>query len=166
MSTPALKVADDYVVTLEYVLTLEDGEEVDRSDEDFALQILQGHGQIIPGLEKALYGMAVGESKKVVVAPAEGYGEYDEDSTDTLPRSAFPDDVELEPGLELELHDHESDDVYIAYVAEIDGDEVVIDFNHPLAGETLYFEVKVMDIRPATAEEIDHGHVHDDEHNH
>lgn len=166
MSTPALKVADNHVVSLEYVLKLEDGEEVDRSDDDFALQFLQGHGQVIPGLEKALYGMTVGESKKIVVTPAEGYGEYEEESIDTLPRSAFPDDVELEPGLELELHDHESDEVLVAYVAEIDDDEVVIDFNHPLAGETLYFEVKVVGVRPATAEEIDHGHVHADEHNH
>jgi FKBP-type peptidyl-prolyl cis-trans isomerase SlyD len=72
--------------------------------------------------------------------------------------------VELKPGLELELHDHETDDVFIAYVAEINDDEVLIDFNHPLAGETLYFQVEVVGLRKATTEEIQHGHAHEDGH--
>lgn len=166
MSDSSLKIADGYVVSLEYVLTLEDGDEVDRSDDGYPLQFLQGYGQVIPGLEKALYGMKVGETKSVVVKPADGYGEYDPEDTDTLDRDSFPSDVELTPGLELELHDHETDDIFIAYIAEVDGDEVVIDFNHPLAGETLHFEVKVVGLRKATAEEIEHGHAHGDEHDH
>jgi FKBP-type peptidyl-prolyl cis-trans isomerase SlyD len=159
MTRNELTVADDLVVTLDYTLQLEDGEVVDTSQDDEPLEFIQGHGEIVPGLEQALYGMAVGEEKELVVQPEEGYGELDPDAYQVIPRSAFPGDVTLEPGLGLELED-ESGETILAFVAEIRPDSVLLDFNHPLAGETLHFKVKVVGLRPATAEELDHDHVH------
>jgi FKBP-type peptidyl-prolyl cis-trans isomerase SlyD len=161
-----MTVADDVVVSLAYTLLLGDGEAIERTEEDDALQFIQGHGQIIPGLEDALYGMGVGEEKAVIVDPAEGYGEYNEDDMQVMPRSAFPADMELEIGTGLRLRDQDTDEVYTVYIAEVDGENVVLDFNHPLAGETLHFQVKVTGLRPATAEELAHGHVHEPGHVH
>lgn len=166
MNTKNITVADDLVVSLDYLLKLEDGEEIDRSDSDDPLQFLQGHGQIIPGLEKELYGMQIGEEKKVMVAPADGYGEFDPSNLDTVPRNIFPTDMALEKGQQLQLRDQNSGQVYQATVSEIKDEDVVLDFNHPLAGETLIFQVKIADLRSATSEELSHGHVHSPGHNH
>lgn len=162
----SMAVADDVVVSLAYSLLLSDGEAIERTDEEDALQFIQGHGQIIPGLEDALYGMVVGEEKAVIVEPTEAYGEYDENNMQVMPRSSFPPDLDLEIGTGLRLRDRDSDEVYTVYVAEVNGDNVVLDFNHPLAGETLHFHVKVTGLRPATAEELAHGHVHEPGHAH
>jgi FKBP-type peptidyl-prolyl cis-trans isomerase SlyD len=156
-------VSDNMVVSLAYTLTLADGEIADEADQDDPLQFLQGWGEIIPGLEKALYGMTVGQEKDIVVAPADGYGDPDPDEVELVPRDAFPNDIVLEPGMLIYMGDEDSDDVYEAEVVEVRRDGVVLNFNHPLAGETLYFHVKVVDLRLATPEELDHGHVHDDD---
>jgi FKBP-type peptidyl-prolyl cis-trans isomerase SlyD len=160
MSEDALAVGKDMVVSLEYVLHLEDGEELDRSEAGEALEFLQGHEQIISGLERALYGLRVGDEKQVVIEPVAGYGAYDEENLEELPRTSFPADLELEPGVQLQLRDEESGEVYQAQVAEVRPDNVLLDFNHPLAGETLHFKVKVVGLRQATADELAHGHVH------
>jgi FKBP-type peptidyl-prolyl cis-trans isomerase SlyD len=162
----SLVVADAMVVRLDYTLTLTDGDVYDSSADSGPLEILQGQGQIIAGLEEALYGMAVGEEKDVVVTPDYAYGEYDPDAVQLLPKDVFPPDMELEPGMAIDLYDEEADEEVEAYVAEIQRDGVLIDFNHPLAGETLTFHVKIVGLRPATPEEIDHGHVHGSEHYH
>lgn len=159
MTHNELTVSDDVVVSLDYTLRLDDGEVVDSSEGEEPLQFIQGHGEIVPGLEQALYGMAVGEEKELVVRPEDGYGELDPDAYQTIPRDAFPQELELEPGLGLELEDEEGETM-LAFVAEIRPDNVLLDFNHPLAGETLYFKVKVVDLRPATEEELEHDHVH------
>jgi FKBP-type peptidyl-prolyl cis-trans isomerase SlyD len=162
----SLVVADAMVVRLDYTLTLTDGDVYDSSADSGPLEILQGQGQIIAGLEEALYGMAVGEEKDVVVTPDYAYGEYDPDAVQLLPKDVFPPDMELEPGMAIDLYDEEADEEVEAYVAEIQRDGVLIDFNHPLAGETLTFHVKIVGLRSATPEEIDHGHVHGSEHYH
>jgi FKBP-type peptidyl-prolyl cis-trans isomerase SlyD len=154
-----LTVADGLVVGLDYTLRLDDGETVDSSADEEPLEFLQGQGQIIPGLEQALYGMAVDDQKKVVVAPAEGYGEEDPDAFELVDRDVFPADLDLRPGAGLRMRD-ESGRSMVAYVAEVRPDEVLLDFNHPLAGETLHFEVKIAALRPATSEELEHGHAH------
>lgn len=159
MSEQTNKVDDDMVVSLSYVLNLDDGEVVDRSGDE-PLQFLQGHRQIIPGLENALYGMTVGDEKKVVIEAADAYGEYDTENMQTMPRGAFPDDLDLEEGMGLYLRDTQTGQRVQAFVAKIKAEEVLLDFNHPLAGETLHFEVKVEDLRPATDEELSHGHTH------
>lgn len=163
----ALKVKDGVVVTLEYVLRLDDGDVIDSSEEDGPLEYLHGYGQIIPGLEKALVGLGVGDRKTVVVPPDEAYGDVDMEAFEIVPRSMFPDDIELEEGLELSLRDVETDEPFDATIAEIRETEVMLDFNHPLAGETLHFEVHIPAIREATAEELAHGHAHGaDDHHH
>ncbi len=160
MTQHGLTVSDDMVVTLDYTLQLEDGGEiVDSSEGDEPLEFIQGHGEIVPGLEDALYGMTVGEEKELVVQPEEGYGELDPDAYQLIPLEAFPEDVKLEPGLGLELQDEEGETM-LAFVAEVRTDSVLLDFNHPLAGETLHFMVKVVGLRPATEEELEHDHVH------
>jgi FKBP-type peptidyl-prolyl cis-trans isomerase SlyD len=157
-------VADDVVVSLAYKLTV-DGEVLDESEADDALQFLQGHRNIIPGLESQLNGMKVGESKTVVVPPETGYGEVDKESIDEIPVSEFPEDVTPEVGLELEIKDKEGNEMY-GRVLSIQKDTVTMDFNHPLAGKELHFEVKVVDLRAATGEEMAHGHVHAHGHHH
>ena len=155
-----LKVTDDLVVSLNYVLRLDDGEVVDDSTKT-PLQFLQGRGHIIPGLEQAIYGMRVGDERNFIVPPSNGFGEYDPEDVTSVSRNIFPPDLNLIEGLELQMQDEESGETYQAYVAELGSDDVILDFNHPLAGESLYFHVKVVDLRMATAEEISHGHVHD-----
>ena len=166
MSTENLTVADDMVVSMDYTLTLDDGEVVDSSEGREPLEFLHGRGQIIPGLEKELYGMTVGDAKKVAVAPTDGYGVPDDDAFQLYPREAFPDNMDLKEGMGLHMRDTESDQVIEAYVYEIRPDGVVLDFNHPLAGETLYFDVKIAGVRPATSEELAHDHVHSADHAH
>ncbi len=161
-----LKIKEGVVVTLDYILRLDDGEIIDSSESDEPLEYLHGYGQIIPGLEKALVGLTVGDSKKVVVPPAEAYGEVDLDAFEIVPRSMFPDDFELEEGLSLSLRDAETNELMDASIAEIRENEVMLDFNHPLAGETLYFEISIPALRSATEEELSHGHAHGPEGHH
>ena len=153
MTEETLTVANDMVVSLEYTLRLDDGEIVDTSDGRGPLQFVQGRSQIIPGLEQELYGMAVDEEKDVIVAPAEGYGVRSLDATKTLPRSAFPADLQLEPGMGLRLQDPMGR-MAVAYVVEARPDDVLLDFNHPLAGKVLHFHAKIAALRPATEEEL------------
>lgn len=166
MNGKNMVVADNTVVRIEYSLTLQDGEVIDSSAEDGPLEFLQGAQEIIPGLEAALYGMSVGERKEVVVTPDLAYGEYDPDDYQVLPLDAFEENVELEPGMEIEFVDEDSGEPISGYISEIQPDAVVIDFNHWLAGETLHFEVKVVGVRPALPEEIEHGHAHSEGHHH
>lgn len=166
MTKANLIVKDDLVVSLDYTLRLDGGQIVDSSGGGEPLEFLQGRGSIIPGLERALYGMAVGAEKDVVIAPADGYGNRDPDAFDTVPRSAFPPDLELEVGQTLNMRDSRTRQVFQTTVCEIRADDVLLDFNHPLAGETLHFHVQVAGLRAATGEELEHGHVHSGEHHH
>ncbi len=155
-----MTVQDDMVVSLDYTLRLDDGEVIDSSDGREPLEYLQGHGQIIPGLENELYGMAVGEEKSVTVSPGDGYGDYDDSRLQQVPLDAFPEGMELEEGMSVRMRDSNSGQLFDAYIDEIGDDAVTLDFNHPLAGETLYFEVKIANLRQASPEELSHGHAH------
>ena len=157
------QVRDGMVVGIDYVMTLPDGEIVDTTEGDEPLEILQGAGEVVEGLEKALYGMRVGESKRVVVPPEEGFGDYEEGEAIVMPRSEFPSDFELEEGMEIYVQTDEDDEPTPVYVVSVNRNEFVVDFNHPLAGETLHFDVTVRSIRPATSEELAHGHAHADD---
>jgi FKBP-type peptidyl-prolyl cis-trans isomerase SlyD len=138
------------------------GEVVDTSEGAQPIQFIQGQQQIIKGLEDELYGMSVGESKEVIVGPESGYGEVDPENFAEIPRDQFPSEIPLEPGVELELKD-EDGEIIDARIVSVMDEIVRLDFNHPLAGEQLHFQVKVVDLREATPEELDHGHVHDGE---
>lgn len=155
------EVADDVVVSIEYTLTVE-SEVVDSTEGDEPLQFLQGHQNIIPGLERELTGMKIGESKKVVVPPAEAYGALDPENIVDVPRSEFPTEIPLETGTELEVKNADGE-VLSATITEINGDSVKLDFNHPLAGKELSFDVTIVDLRLASEEELAHGHVHGDD---
>jgi len=164
------QVEDNVVVTLEYELKV-DGEVVDTSENADPIVFLQGAEQIVPGLEKGIYGMKLGESREIVVSPDEGYGEYDEKGIVEVARKEFPNDFPLEPGVEITVHtDKESEEgeddeheLMEATIVSVNKYVVTLNFNHPLAGKTLNFKVKVIDLREATEEEIEHGHVHGDE---
>jgi FKBP-type peptidyl-prolyl cis-trans isomerase SlyD len=123
------------------------------------LHFLQGHQNIIPGLERELAGMKIGDSKQVVVSPTEAYGEVDPDNIIDVPRNEFPEEIPLEPGTELEVKNSDGE-VLSATINEINGDTVKLDFNHPLAGKQLTFDVTIVDLRQATEEELAHGHAH------
>ena len=153
-----LKVEDGKVVSMHYTLHV-DGKVVDSSEGSEPLQFIQGMGHIIPGLEHELYDMKVGQSKNITVPPKDGYGETDETAFMDVPREAFPSDVPLEKGTELELRDQSGHPVY-ARVDSASENNIRLDMNHPLAGKELNFDVKIADVRQATDEEVSHGHVH------
>jgi len=159
-----LQVSEDLVVTIEYELKV-DGEVLDSSDEEGPLPYLHGHGNIIPGLENALLGMKVGESKKLIVEPEDGYGDREEDALMEVPREEFPEEIPVEVGVELEVTDQDGD-IMLVTVSEVGDEMVTLDTNHPLAGFQLHFDIKVIGIREATPEEIEHEHAHEDGHHH
>jgi FKBP-type peptidyl-prolyl cis-trans isomerase SlyD len=139
--TDTITVQNGLQVSMDYILTVE-GEVIDASQEGQPLKFSAGKGQIIPGLEKALIGMAVGESKEVVVSPAEGYGNYNPQASTQVPRDRFPASIALEVGLMLQMRGPNGQPVP-ARVADISDTFVTMDFNHPLAGKTLSFKVTI-----------------------
>ncbi|MEM7200723.1 MAG: peptidylprolyl isomerase [Planctomycetota bacterium] len=149
----------DTVVTLNYRLTLADGQAVDSSEESGPLAYLHGRGQIVPGLEEALTGRSVGENLKVTVPAEKGYGLSDPDGVQKIPRQAFPEGTELTPGQGLQAQD-EGGQVIRMQVVEVGPEEVTVDLNHPLAGRDLHFEIEVLGVRTPTQEELTHGHAH------
>jgi FKBP-type peptidyl-prolyl cis-trans isomerase SlyD len=159
-------VADDLVVSLAYDLRDSEGDLIDSAGEDDPLEFIQGYGHIIPGLEGELYGLAVGDERDLVIEPADAYGEYDDENSAVVPLDMFPPGMQVEVGMAVELEMEDDDTPVEAIVTEIEDDEVTLDMNHPLAGETLHFHIKVVGLREATAEEKDHGHVHGPGHSH
>jgi len=157
-------VQNNVVVSMEYTLHVEE-EEIDSSNGQEPLQFLVGHGNIISGLEREMIGMKVGESKEVVITPADGYGEFDENAFVSVPRQAFPQDIPVEEGTELTVRDDSGQPRY-ARIDTVEGDTVTLNFNHPLAGDELHFNVKVVGLREPSPEELEHGHVHQDGHHH
>ena len=151
-------VQNDVVVSMEYTLHV-DGEKIDSSEGQDPLQFLVGYGNIISGLEREMMGMKVGDSKDVVIQPADAYGEFDDAAFMEVPRGEVPKDMPIEEGLELSVRD-DSGQARYARIEAIEGDTVTLNFNHPLAGDELHFNVKVVDLREPTEEELQHGHVH------
>jgi FKBP-type peptidyl-prolyl cis-trans isomerase SlyD len=152
------QVADDLVVTLDYVLTV-DGRTIDSSKETGPIRFLQGSGEIIPGLERQLDGLTLGVSHIVTVFAEEGYGEFEEERLVDVPREEFSESIPLELGVQLKMKDQDGNPLF-ARIYEIAEDFVKLDFNHPLAGKELQFDVTVVELRAATSEELEHGHTH------
>ena len=153
-----LTIQNDRVATIHFVLKDDDGEIIDSSrEENEPLVYLHGHENIVPGLEAALLGKSAGAKVKVVVEPADGYGESTTDELQAMPREAFPEDVEAGDYLVFEGEDGEEMPIW---VVEVEDDVVHIDVDHPLAGMRLHFDVEVLEVREATVEELDHGHPH------
>ena len=129
------------------------------------LPIFMGTGQIIPGLESAMEGLKVGDKRKLTVPAAQGYGEIDPTLKLAVPKSQFPPSTELEAGMRFQAEVGGEEVLFT--VERVEDDKVHIDGNHPLAGKTLHFDVEVLSVRDATAEELSHGHAHgEDGHHH
>ena len=154
-----MTIQQEKVVTMHYHLTNAEGEVLDSSRDSEPLTYLHGAGNLIPGLERELTGLAAGMSKTVQVEPSEAYGEYDTGMVETLPRQALDGIDNLQVDMELQAQSQDGQTT-IVRVAEINDDTVVVDANHPLAGMTLTFEVEIVEIRDATTEELTHGHAH------
>ena len=152
------KVEVNKVVSVHYTGSYTDGEVFDTSDGRDPLLFLVGHGQMISGFEQEMLGAEIGEKREFTLTPEKAYGMRDEGAIQKVPKSQFPDDMQLAPGMVLGA---QSDRGPVQFsVVSVDGDEVTVDFNHQMAGMTLRFSVEVVGIREATREELAHGHAH------
>ena len=154
-----MQIAKHAVVLLDYTLTDDKGGVVDSSKGGQPLAYIQGIGNLIPGLEKALEGKGEGDALKVSLKPEEGYGVRDESLVSLVPREAFKGAGLIEVGMQFQAQ-HGNQHRVITVVGFDGSDKVKVDGNHPMAGKTLHFDVKVVGVRAATEEEIAHGHVH------
>jgi len=154
-----MTVKKDAVVEMHYTLKNDAGDVIDSSQGKEPMPFIQGHGNIIPGLEKALEGMKVGETCDVSVAPEDAYGAHHAEGIQEIPMEALQGIENLEVGMELQSQD-EQGNPFIVRVEEIKEEVVVVNANHPLAGEMLHFNVSIEKVREATADELEHGHVH------
>ena len=152
-------IAQDKVVLIHYTLTNDKGEVLDSSSGGEPLAYMHGQGNIIPGLEKALEGRQAGDKLDVKVAPAEGYGERDDKLVQQVPRRAFGGAQNVQPGMQFHAQTSQGH-TRVVTVTRVVGDMVMVDGNHPLAGEHLNFAVEVTEVRDASEEELAHGHVH------
>jgi FKBP-type peptidyl-prolyl cis-trans isomerase SlyD len=159
-----LKVQNGQVVSMEYTLKV-DGVVTDTSEGREPLEYVHGAGNIIPGLEREMTGMAIGDSKDVMVAAMDGYGEEDNEAFMAVPRDQFPDEIPMKVGTEIQVQNQAGQPMF-ARIDQVGEKSVRLNFNHPLAGKDLHFSVKVVGLRDATAEEKEHGHVHSPGHQH
>jgi FKBP-type peptidyl-prolyl cis-trans isomerase SlyD len=153
-----MKIAKDHAVSFDYEVRNSRAEVLDSSKEGAPMAYLHGYSSIVPGLEKALEGKAAGEKLNVVVPPVEAYGLRDERRMAEISRDIFPAVAEIKPGMRFRAQREDGADSVV--VVSVTDTTVTVDANHPLAGETLTFDVTVRDVRPATPDEIAHGHVH------
>ncbi|NLB99912.1 MAG: peptidylprolyl isomerase [Pseudomonas formosensis] len=156
-----MQIAANKAVSIDYTLTNDAGEVLDTSAGGEPLVYLHGAGNIIPGLERELDGKQVGDELKVTIEPEDAYGEFSADLVAVLGRNMFEGVDELEVGMQFHASAPDGG-MQIVTITALDGDEVTVDGNHPLAGQRLTFEVKVAAIRDATEDEIAHGHIHGD----
>lgn len=159
-----MKIGNNTVVSFQYLLSNDQQEALDSSSPDDPLVYLHGNSDLIAGLERELHGKEPGDKFSVVIEPAEGYGDPDPELIQQVNAGEFS-DVTIEPGMQLEGEDDDGNLVTIS-IDKIEGDQVTVNMNHPLAGKTLHFDIKVESVRAASNEEIEHGHAHDGSHDH
>jgi FKBP-type peptidyl-prolyl cis-trans isomerase SlyD len=156
-----MKIAQNRVVQMHYTLKDEHGSTIDSSEGQEPLAYIQGIGNVVPGLEDALEGKSKGDKLQVIIEPADGYGDRNDEMVQQVSKSGFQsgeESEELVPGMQVQIETNNGPS--IAMVTNIEGDNVTLDLNHPLAGVTLNFDIEVVDVRASTDEEIEHGHVH------
>lgn len=153
-----MKAAANTVVTMHYTLTDDGGTVIDSSADGEPLSYLHGHGNIILGLERALDGKEAGHNSKVTIGPTDGYGEKNPDLVFEAPRANFPQDIKLEEGVRVYADGPNGPVTFM--VVKLTEKGALLDANHPLAGQTLHFDVELVGVRTATDEEMTHGHVH------
>lgn len=147
-----IKIGKDKVVKLIYVLSV-DGNNVGNCNPD-PITYLHGHNQIIPGVEKNIAGLKIGDTKSFDVSPEDGYGFREEEAKISMPKSEFPEEIPLVLGAELQMVNEDEEELP-GWITEITDEKITIDFNHPLAEKALHFDIEVIDIRDATAEELE-----------
>ncbi|MBN2343503.1 MAG: peptidylprolyl isomerase [Deltaproteobacteria bacterium] len=160
-----MKIQSEAFVAIDYTLKDDQGNVVDKSEENSPLGFIFGRGQIIPGLEKALEGMSKDETAQVVVAPEDGYGPVNEELFQEIPKANFPNTENLEPGQQFQANTPHGPMRFVVH--EIKEEDIVVNLNHPLAGQSLHFDVKVAEVREATEEELAppvHSHCGDGSH--
>lgn len=153
-----MNIAKDKVASIDYTLTNDQGEVLDSSSGREPLAYLHGHNNLIPGLEKELEGKTAGDKIVAIVPPAEAYGVRSEELLQDFALDQFQNPAEVQVGVQFQVKYGE--DVHIATVTKVENNMVSVDMNHPLADQTLHFDVEVMEVREPTAEELEHGHVH------
>ena len=153
-----MQIAKNSVVSFNYTLTDKAGEVIDASEKGQPLAYIHGIGFMIPGLEKEMEGKRAGDAFQVSVAPEDAYGKHNPDLVKVVDRALFGDVESLQVGMQFQAETDEG--VEVVTVTGIKGDEVTVDGNHPLADVTLNFDVEIVNVREATPEELDHGHVH------
>lgn len=153
-----MTITKEHVVEIDYTLKNDAGEVLDSSQGNQPLTYLHGANNIIPGLEKELEGKTTGDELEVSVAPAEGYGERIEEAVQEIPKQALAHLTDLQVGSQLQAET--PDGMQVLTVLEMNDENVKVDANHPLAGQNLHFAVKVVSVRKATDEELQHGHAH------
>ncbi|MBA3016928.1 MAG: peptidylprolyl isomerase [Proteobacteria bacterium] len=147
-----MKIAENLFVAIEYCLSLDSGEEVDRSRSGNPLSFIAGTGQIIPGLEKELMGMKAGDSANITVEPDDAYGPAREDLMHEIPRSQFPVEADINPGTKFQAQSPNGPIMIV--IKTVEDDNVTVDLNHPLAGQRLHFDVKIVEVREPNAQEL------------
>ena len=152
-----MEIAERRVAAFHYTLTNDAGDVIDKSPADAPLAYLHGAGNIVPGLEKALAGKKAGDSLTANVAPEEGYGPRHEGLIQSVPRSAFDGVDSVQPGMQFEARTQQGP--LLVTVTKVEPEQVIVDGNHPLAGQHLNFAVEVAEVREATEEELNNGHV-------
>ena len=157
-----MKIDKEAVASIDYTLKDDDGSVLDTSDGGEPLMYLHGAGNIIPGLEEELTGRVSGDTFTASIEPKDAYGEYNDEMIFSVTKDQFADPGEVAEGLHFQAEI--SGEPRLCTVTKIDGENVEVNANHPLAGMTLHFEVTVRDVREATPEEIEHGHVHSGDH--
>jgi len=153
-----MQIADGVVVAMDYTLTGDDGEVLDSSEGRGPLHYLHGAGNIIPGLERELVGMSVGDSKQVTVEGEDGYGERHEGLVQEVPLEAMAGVPDIQVGMQLRASTDGGET--LVTVTAISDTRVTVDGNHPMAGRRLHFDVKIVELRDATDDERQHGHAH------
>jgi FKBP-type peptidyl-prolyl cis-trans isomerase SlyD len=153
-----VEIAADRVVLIHYTLKDDDGAVIDTSAGAEPLAYIQGHGNLVAGLEKALEGRQDGDTVAVTVAPADGYGIRDAGLVQRVPKRSMQGSGEIKKGMQFQART--DDGMRVFTVTAVTGDMVTLDGNHPLADKTLNFDVEIVSVREATTEELEHGHVH------
>jgi len=153
-----MQIEDNKIVVMNYTLTSDDGEVLDQSD-DGSFAYLHGAQNIIPGLENALVGKKAGDKLNVKVAPEDGYGERNAEMVQVVGKEMFESETEIEVGMQFNAEGPEGHPLMITVTA-VEGNDITIDGNHPLAGVGLNFDVSIVEVKDASKEEIEHGHVH------
>ena len=153
-----MQIAKNKVVSIHYTLKNDAGSVIDSSESGEPLVYLHGAQNIIPGLERALEGKVADDALEVSIEAVDAYGEYNKELTQTVPSNMFEGVDKIEVGMEFQAQTEQG--MQVIRIADVDGDDVTIDGNHPLAGERLHFDVTVDSIRDASADELEHGHIH------